>query len=230
MTLWSGDAVGLNAPVTSCENVLASWLAGVHGAAAGGSGLHTVLAAAVAGTLAGFAAAYLGSGAVASLAAAIWSFRRSDLRGRPAPPLGAGLANLRPVIYAGAAVAAGLAIVSCGSAPDRGVVDSFSSPDSPLSLGVGVGLVVGCASGILAAISLRSRRGAMPRPPGARVVRVAVACLPDSARGRWQEEWCGELSALPSRRARAHFCLSLLLGTPRMVWTLRRAAWRRRGG
>ncbi|MCK2217372.1 HD domain-containing protein [Actinomadura sp. ATCC 31491] len=53
------------------------------------------------------------------------------------------------------------------------------------------------------------------------VLRTGAVLLPRRARGRWLEEWLGELHALPGRRARARFALGLLAGMPRMAAALR---------
>jgi hypothetical protein len=62
------------------------------------------------------------------------------------------------------------------------------------------------------------RLGRVPR----RLVAVAVAVLPAGDRVRFGEEWAGLLTELPTRRARARQLCSLLKGTPRQSWVLRR--------
>lgn len=50
-----------------------------------------------------------------------------------------------------------------------------------------------------------------------RALSVAGAMLPASERGRWVEEWKGELHALRSRKARATFITSLLFAGGRKL-------------
>jgi GTP pyrophosphokinase len=63
------------------------------------------------------------------------------------------------------------------------------------------------------------------RPAGGgasrRVLALTALLLPGPARGRWLEEWTGELATLPSRPARARFALSMLAGMPALAVTLR---------
>ncbi|GAA3539308.1 hypothetical protein GCM10022419_019170 [Nonomuraea rosea] len=54
------------------------------------------------------------------------------------------------------------------------------------------------------------------------VISAVAILLPAGARGRWLEEWLGELHALPGRRARLGFAARLVAGMPRMARTLRR--------
>lgn len=213
------------------RDLLATWLAGGQGAAGGPSGPYLVLAGGVAGTLAGFAAACLGARSVAGFVAAVRSVRqppdgprRSDRAAATRP------ATTRIVICAGVAAAAALAIAGCGGQPGHVVGGTGGWSLGPPAVGAGAGLLLGAAGGTLVALGLHSPRGVTRTPTSARLVDAAVACLPDRDRRRWHEEWRGELSTLPSRLARTSFCLSLLLAAPRMGWTLRSAAWRRRGG
>ncbi|MEU6746242.1 hypothetical protein ABZ914_08475, partial [Spirillospora sp. NPDC046719] len=62
------------------------------------------------------------------------------------------------------------------------------------------------------------RVGQTPR----RLIGVALMVLPAAHRSRYREEWLGLLTELPTRRARARQVHSLLAGTPRQSWTLRR--------
>jgi HD domain len=55
-----------------------------------------------------------------------------------------------------------------------------------------------------------------------RVLAASVLLLPSAHRARWVEEWIGELSVLPTRRARAWFALHMLRGMPRLAVALRR--------
>ena len=50
---------------------------------------------------------------------------------------------------------------------------------------------------------------------------ASVLLLPTEHRTRWVEEWAGELSVLPTRRARARFALHMLRGMPRLAVALR---------
>jgi GTP pyrophosphokinase len=65
-----------------------------------------------------------------------------------------------------------------------------------------------------------------PKPNKARVssqiLSTTTRMLPAATRPRWQQEWAAELSALPTRRARARFALQTLRGTPHLTMTLRR--------
>jgi hypothetical protein len=56
---------------------------------------------------------------------------------------------------------------------------------------------------------------------------ASVLLLPAAQRARWFEEWTGELSVLPSRRARARFAVQMLRGMPRLAVALRRPATHR---
>ncbi|MGP3956607.1 HD domain-containing protein [Nonomuraea sp. 3N208] len=60
-----------------------------------------------------------------------------------------------------------------------------------------------------------------------RVITAGAIMLPAEARGRWLEEWLGELHALPGRRARLGFAVRLIAGMPRLARTLRTEARRR---
>ncbi|WP_187414331.1 HD domain-containing protein [Nonomuraea sp. PA05] len=63
------------------------------------------------------------------------------------------------------------------------------------------------------------------------VITAGAIMLPADVRGRWLEEWLGELLALPGGRARLTFVFWLMAGMPRMALTLRRRdALGRRGG
>lgn len=69
-----------------------------------------------------------------------------------------------------------------------------------------------------------SARG--PRAVSERVLAAFVVLLPSATRARWLEEWTGELSVLPTRRARVRFAVQMLRGMPRLAVTLRRPATR----
>ncbi|TDE28954.1 zinc ribbon domain-containing protein [Actinomadura sp. 6K520] len=71
---------------------------------------------------------------------------------------------------------------------------------------------------------LGARTGAA-RPPGAvtrRLLAAGCTLLPAGDRARYSEEWLSLLTELPTRRARAAHVRSILYGTPRQAWTLRR--------
>ncbi|SEG31202.1 HD domain-containing protein [Nonomuraea solani] len=53
------------------------------------------------------------------------------------------------------------------------------------------------------------------------VIAVGAIMLPHAARGRWLEEWLGELHALPGGKARWGFALRMVAGMPRMSLALR---------
>jgi hypothetical protein len=76
------------------------------------------------------------------------------------------------------------------------------------------------ATGVLYPGLCDQRRHTMPE----RALAASVLLLPSAHRARWVEEWIGELSVLPTRRARARFALDMLRGMPRLVVTLRRPA------
>ncbi|WP_225900078.1 MULTISPECIES: HD domain-containing protein [unclassified Streptomyces] len=59
-----------------------------------------------------------------------------------------------------------------------------------------------------------------------RMLAMLILLLPTPTRARWREERQAERAALPTRRARTRFTLRVLLSTPRLSWTLRRAACR----
>jgi hypothetical protein len=61
-----------------------------------------------------------------------------------------------------------------------------------------------------------------------RLLAAASALLPAAARTRWCQEWLGELSVLPTRRARARFAAQILLGMARLAVILHRAAAHRK--
>lgn len=63
-----------------------------------------------------------------------------------------------------------------------------------------------------------------------RILSSTAALLPSAARGRWLEEWSGELHALQSRRQRVQFTLQLMYGLPRLAVTLRRQVSRSPSG
>lgn len=56
-----------------------------------------------------------------------------------------------------------------------------------------------------------------------RALAASVLLLPSEHRTRWVEEWTGELSVLPTRRARARFALHMLRGMPRLAVALRQS-------
>lgn len=189
----------------ACGAALPAWL----GSAPAVPG---ALPAAAFGILAGFAVAFLGALAAVGLAA----------RYRPG--------SMRVLLYAGALLAGGLALVSCGGGPGGALLGPSGPAGGPVSVAAGLGAIIGVVAGVPAAFALRSRLGGAWRSADARLLRWAVAALPAASRDRWHEEWSGELSALPSRRDRVRFGLSLLLGVPVLAWTLRAASWRRRRG
>ena len=57
-----------------------------------------------------------------------------------------------------------------------------------------------------------------------RLLAAASALLPPAARARWCQEWLGELSVLPTRRARVSFAAQTLLGMARLAVVLHRPA------
>lgn len=61
---------------------------------------------------------------------------------------------------------------------------------------------------------------------GRLLAAAAALLLPAAARTRWCEEWLGELSVLPTRRARVSFAAQTLLGMGRLAATLHRPARR----
>jgi hypothetical protein len=65
-----------------------------------------------------------------------------------------------------------------------------------------------------------------PNTIAERVLAASVILLPAATRTRWLEEWTGELSTLPTRRARARFAVQMLRGMPRLAAALRRPATR----
>ncbi|MFI1760769.1 HD domain-containing protein [Streptomyces sp. NPDC020800] len=65
-------------------------------------------------------------------------------------------------------------------------------------------------------------------PPAAyavtgRTLAVLALLLPSNRRARWQEEWTAELAALRTRRDRTRYTVRVLLHTPALSMTLRRA-------
>ncbi|MFD5859805.1 HD domain-containing protein [Streptomyces chartreusis] len=73
---------------------------------------------------------------------------------------------------------------------------------------------------------------ALQPAPGAavttRTLTVLTLLLPAPTRARWREEWHAEIGTLSNRCTRTRFTLRVLLGTPRLSWTLRRPAFRER--
>ncbi|MBT1093322.1 HD domain-containing protein [Streptomyces sp. Tu102] len=61
-----------------------------------------------------------------------------------------------------------------------------------------------------------------------RTLTLLTLLLPAPTRARWREEWHAEIGTLANRRTRTRFTLRVLLGTPRLSWTLRRPAFRER--
>jgi HD domain len=59
------------------------------------------------------------------------------------------------------------------------------------------------------------------RTAAERALTASVLLLPSAHRARWVEEWTGELSVLPTRRARARFALHMLRGIPHLALALR---------
>jgi hypothetical protein len=82
------------------------------------------------------------------------------------------------------------------------------------------------AAAVLAAPGLDGTRSAtrLAAAAGAsrRMLALTALLLPGPARGRWLDEWTGELNTLPTRRSRARFAVSMLAGMPAMAVTLRR--------
>ena len=60
-----------------------------------------------------------------------------------------------------------------------------------------------------------------PQTVPERALAAVAVLLPSAARARWLQEWAGELSVLPTRRARARFALQMLRGIPRLAVVLR---------
>jgi hypothetical protein len=58
-----------------------------------------------------------------------------------------------------------------------------------------------------------------------RMLEVAAMLLPAAVRGRWLEEWMGELHTLPAR-GRVRFTAQLLCGMPRLAAALHRSSVR----
>jgi (p)ppGpp synthase/HD superfamily hydrolase len=77
------------------------------------------------------------------------------------------------------------------------------------------------ASAILAREPTSER---ISRTVSERMLAASVMILPATTRARWLAEWTGELSALPTRRARARFAIQMLRGMPRLAVALRRPA------
>jgi hypothetical protein len=75
------------------------------------------------------------------------------------------------------------------------------------------------ATGVLYPGLCDQRRHTMPE----RALAASVLLLPSAHRARWVEEWIGELSVLPTRRARARFALDMLRGIPRLALALRQS-------
>jgi HD domain len=63
-----------------------------------------------------------------------------------------------------------------------------------------------------------------------RLLAAASALLPAAARTRWCQEWLGELSVLPTRRARVRFAAQTLLGMARLAVILHWPAANRNPG
>jgi hypothetical protein len=81
---------------------------------------------------------------------------------------------------------------------------------------------IGCELRDLAsAILYRELFNARPVTVAERMLAASAMILPPTTRGRWLEEWAGELSALPTRRARARFAVHTLRGMPRLAVALR---------
>ena len=66
------------------------------------------------------------------------------------------------------------------------------------------------------------RHGPSTATASSRLLAAAAALLPPAARARWCEEWLGELSVLPTRRARVSFAAQTLLGMARLAVILHR--------
>lgn len=61
-----------------------------------------------------------------------------------------------------------------------------------------------------------------PHTVAERALAASVLLLPAAQRMRWLAEWAGEMSVLPTRRARARFAVHMLRGIPRLAVALRR--------
>ncbi len=107
----------------------------------------------------------------------------------------------------------------------REVIEAFV----PLARAVGMPTMERELAERATAVLAAGDRGCNPAgPPGRcgasrRLLALTALLLPGPARGRWLEEWTGELSTLPTRRSRARFAVSTLTGMPAMAVTLR---WR----
>ena len=69
-----------------------------------------------------------------------------------------------------------------------------------------------------------NRHGPSTATASSRLLAAAAALLPAATRARWCEEWLGELSVLPTRRARVSFAAQTLLGVGRLAAALHRPA------
>lgn len=65
------------------------------------------------------------------------------------------------------------------------------------------------------------RRDQLHHTMAERALAASVLLLPSAHRVRWRAEWRGELSVLPTRRARARFAVHMLRGMPRLAVALR---------
>jgi HD domain len=74
-----------------------------------------------------------------------------------------------------------------------------------------------------------NRHGPGAATVSGRLLAAASALLPAAARTRWCQEWLGELSVLPTRRARVRFAAQTLLGMARLTVILHRPAGRQQG-
>lgn len=90
---------------------------------------------------------------------------------------------------------------------------------APLAHTMGLGTVGTELHGLAATIL---QPPVSPRALAQRVLTALTLLLPAAERIRWQEEWSAELTAHPTRCARARFTLRVLLGSPRLSLTLYR--------
>lgn len=61
-----------------------------------------------------------------------------------------------------------------------------------------------------------------PRRLADRMLAVPVSVLPAPTRGRWRQEWAGELATLPTRRERAAYLFQTVRAAPTLAVILRR--------
>jgi len=91
----------------------------------------------------------------------------------------------------------------------------------PAARELGVGTLGRELEALASAFVFASEASARSRSFGERILTWAALLLPVSVRARWVEEWYGELSTLPTRRARLRFAADLVRGMPRLAATVR---------